>query len=279
MDSINDDDIKSAIQRSGYLLENRVLSRFICNGFRAEANHTILQNNDEGKYREIDVFASKIIDYLIINANSNYTIYAHFLIECINNSQPLGLFENLGDIDKPASDWVYSLYNGDEEINEALFFVLQNSIEKIESKIESRLPSKQYCSFAKKKSDNKRNEWMAYHPDDFHKTLLKLTDAIRIKQLEIRDKHYDIRPSFGRLEFFIPIIVLQNNLILINQKTELEIHSVNYQKLKRPFDEVDIKNISIDIIKEEFVDKYIALKTDELAIIAEGVKSCLTNYA
>ena len=69
---------------------------------------------------------------------------------------------------------------------------------------------------------------------------------------------------------------MHNLLVLINQKTELEIQNVSYHKLKRLFDEVANKNISIDIIKEEFLDKYIVLKINELGIIAEEVKSCLT---
>jgi hypothetical protein len=125
---IKTNEIIDAVKRSGYLLENRILSKFLKNNFAAEANHIIFLNNDNIKYREIDVLASKCIDSIALKDQANISIFTHFIIECINNSQPLGLFDTLSDRDEPSSDWVYSFTNGDAEIKELLSIIIPGII-------------------------------------------------------------------------------------------------------------------------------------------------------
>lgn len=282
MEQINENEIVKAIERSGYLLENRILSKFMKRSFWSEANHAVFFKGDETKYREIDVIASKLIDSLSINEQESCSFFVHFIVECINNPQPLGLFENLADRDEPSSDWIYDILNGEEETREVLSLILPNIIYDFELESEGNLPSKQYCSFIKKKGDHKNDLWMAYHPDDFHKTLLKLAESVKYKVKEIQDRWTGIRPLMGRLDFFIPLIILQNDMIKILQKgeekIEIEIYRPKFHRLKTPYDESYNRNLSIDIVQEMYFDDYLDFKLNGLQKMFGQLKDKIKNY-
>lgn len=277
VDSIKTIEIIDAVKRSGYLLENRILSKFLKNNFTAEANHVIFLNSDDTKYREIDVLASKYIDSIQLKDISNISLFVHFIIECINNSQPLGLFDNLGDRDEPSSDWTYSITNGDAEIQELLSIIIPGIIHDYENKYEEYLPSKQYCSFLKKKGDHKKDQWMAYHPDDFHKTLSKLVDCVKFKLKDSNDKWEGRQPQNTRLDFFIPVIILQNDLIKIHQipdvEVSLEIEKLEFHRLKTSYDDSYNRNLSIDIVQEKYFDEFLISKLSVLSALSGNLRA------
>lgn len=274
---IKTNEIIDAVKRSGYLLENRILSKFLKNNFAAEANHIIFLNNDNIKYREIDVLASKCIDSIALKDQANISIFTHFIIECINNSQPLGLFDTLSDRDEPSSDWVYSFTNGDAEIKELLSIIIPGIIADCETEFDEYLPSKQYCSFLKKKGDHKKDQWMAFHPDDFHKTLSKLVDCVKFKLRDLNDRWEGRQPQNTRLDIFIPVIILQNELVKIHQKPDveitLEIEQLKFHRLKTPYDDTYNRYLSIDIVQEKHFDEYLSLKLSGLSALFDNVKS------
>jgi len=281
LDRIGENEIIESLKRSGYLLENRILSKFLKLKYSAEANHVIFSEIDGTRYREIDVVASKFVESIPINEIDGISVYSHFLIECINNTQPLGLFENLGDRDEPASDWIYTIINGDAEIKEMISIIFPSAIYNYEEKNIKGIPAKQYCSFAKKKADHKKDQWMAYHPDDFHKTLSKLADSVKYKVKEINDRWEDRQPQMLRIDIFIPVIILQNDLIKISQKSELEldIQNIKFHRLKTPYDEAYNRNLSIDIVQEKYFDNYLDSKVKGLVEIFNLLKDRISNYA
>jgi len=263
-ETINNNEIIDALKRSGYLLENRILSQFLKRKITAEANHKIIIDNDENKSREIDVIATNFIGTIKLNERESISLCAHFIIECINNSQPLGLFENLGDWDEPSSDWIYTITNGDMEISEIVGITFPRAIYDYEVELNDSNPSKQYCTFQKKKGDHKKDQWMAFHPDDFHKTLSKLVDAAQISARSLHERWAGRQPQILRIDVFIPIIVLQNKLIKIIQRsdkeTEIELQDAKLHRLKSSSEELNTRNISIDIVQEEFFNTYLDMK-------------------
>lgn len=274
MDIINISEIKDALERSGYLLENRILSKFLLHNFWAESNHTFFININENKYREIDIMAHKSFEIIELNNNEYYSLYTHFIVECINNPQPLLLFENLVDFDEPSSDWIYEFINGTIENIEKISLSIPYIIQDIEATFKIEKSSKQYCSFMKKKGDHK-DPWMATHPDDFHKTLTKFVDCVKYKIKDTHSKWDGVRPQMGRIEIFIPVVVLQNNLFKITQKSEIE--EINCQKLKTPYEEIYNRNISIDIVQEKYFDEYLTMKMKLINKICEQIKREIIN--
>ncbi|MES2558703.1 MAG: hypothetical protein V4590_03125 [Bacteroidota bacterium] len=263
MDKISNDEIISALNRSGYLLENRILKLFIKNSFYAESSHALFFNPEENKYREIDILATKQLHTMFLEDKFNsVAINIHFVVECINNPQPLGLFENLGDMDEPSSDWIYEITNGTPELRENISLKIHSLIDFVERTRIKAPPSRQYCGFSKKKDTNNKEPWMATHSDDFHKTLLKLVEATKHKKEEINRLWDGRRPQICRLDFIIPTVVLQGNIISVFQRDELKIKDELFQRLKTPYEEIYNRNMSVDIVQENYFEQYLITKQE-----------------
>src|SRR6266478_5514344 len=85
-------EMKTAIRRSGYLLEQRVSTLIRENGYHAESNASF-RDPLTGKSREYDVSAVVAFDLLGRERKVDF-VWFHILCECENNEQPLVFFEN-----------------------------------------------------------------------------------------------------------------------------------------------------------------------------------------
>lgn len=262
MEKITEENIKLALERSGYLLENEVLEIFQGNDYWSEANHTHFIDPVENKFRELDVRASKNI-FCGEAEKQDILVNVNFLVECINNSQPLAIFENIGDRDRPGMDWYYKMVNFEVDSREQIFLDIDYQIEEI-SKFEKYIAARQYCGFTKKGNSNNPIAWMALHPQDFHETLIKLVQFTKQLSIEIDHLWEGRMPSVARLEFMCPIIVLQGELIKISNKEELKIDQIKFHRLKFPFDSTIQKNIAIDIVTKDYLDAFLKERERDL---------------
>lgn len=80
---VSPSDMKALLERSGYLFEQEVGSRIEKLGFQVETNKAFL-DGDEGKSREMDVYAHKMLD----NNNKSLLVYCYLNCECKNSSNP-----------------------------------------------------------------------------------------------------------------------------------------------------------------------------------------------
>ncbi|MCU0351102.1 MAG: hypothetical protein MUF43_09780 [Flavobacterium sp.] len=263
MEKITIDEIKKALLRSGYLLENRVLNTFIDNFFYSESNHRYIIDESEGRFREIDVLSTRKLASNSVN-ETNITLFVNFYIECLNNPVPLALFHSYGDREEPSTDWSYDFINGSPEFLEFCTLQFPRIISARQNEIISSNPARQYCGFAAKKDRNVNEKWMANHPDDFHQTLSKLSHFVRIKKADTKEQWEEIQPELTRLEIFIPMIVLQGDMIEIIDKKELELNIIDYYRLKAPYEKGYNKSLSIDIVTEKYLQAYLDLKLNGL---------------
>lgn len=279
MDEITLKSIKESLMRSGYLLENRVLNFFIANNYGAESSHKFFTNKEENVYQEIDVIVKRFIDsYQIEKTKESVNLAIEFVVECINNPVPLALFENIEDLDEPATDWATSILNGSPSLLELCSLQWQYCIDKYESTIFEKLPSRQYCSFQHKK-DKSKDEWMACHPNDFHKTLHKLVQYTKHSLAETSRRWSEIRPQECRLDLVIPLIVLNKDILEIRNPENVELSSVDYYRLKVPFEYQGRNNLSIDIITEDYLQKYLEKKIIGIKQMFDHLIYKLTPYA
>lgn len=276
MEKITFDEIKKALIRSGYLLENRVLNFFNDNQFDAESSHRYVIDEVEGKFREIDVLATANLASNSTN-KTNITLFVNFYVECINNPVPLALFCSYGDQEEPTTDWAYNFINGSPQFLEFCSESFPQVIYDRQNEIIKSMPARQYCGFIMKKDKNIDEKWMANHPDDFHQTLSKLSQFVKIKKSETKERWEEIRPDFTRLEIFIPLIVLQGEMIeIINQK-ELELKEIEYYRLKAPYEKGYNKSLSIDIVTEKYLKTYLDLKLTGLINMFDDFNSLINS--
>ena len=84
------DDIKSALVKSGYLLEQRICQPIASKGYTLYPNDQY-EDDETGKSREIDLVAEKTY---IIQGSKTVIISSHLVIEAKTNSYPVVLFLN-----------------------------------------------------------------------------------------------------------------------------------------------------------------------------------------
>ncbi len=260
---ISKTEIKESLRKSGYLLENRVFNFFIQNEFHSESNFYYKDKNNNGGtiYREIDVVASKFLSHFRINEEESITLMIYFNIECINNLSPLVLFANKQRLN---SNWCYSFLPLRKELVEDFGLNWNFTVEKFEYR--SAIPAKQYCSFVRKKGNS--SEWMAHHPDDFHKTLLKLTNFTKKQQKNLKERLEGVRPKTLRLHISIPLIVIQNDLyeIITDKQSDMDVKDKKCYRLISPTED----NLNIDIVTEDFLGNYLETKTNEILLMFEN---------
>lgn len=254
-----EEEIKDALKRSGYLLENRVLEKFINYNFNAESNYYFLDSKTS-KFREVDIFATKRVDAYSIDKTLPIELNISFVVECINAPFPLGLFENLGSDRGDNLGWTYHIINGDARLKESLSLSLFSLLEKKESN--KTLASRQYCGFRRKKSNqNKKGELMANHPEDFHNNLNKFIDALAFQQNEIKSLWEGRQPQILRLDILFPLIVLTDKIFLIKQNPNLTIEKKMHHRFMI---NKGSSNFNIDIIQEEYIDSFLEYKLNEI---------------
>ena len=94
-DLLSIDQIRSAIESSGYLIEQRVEKVFSDQDYYVSKNEIYI-DDETNKSREIDLTA--FIGHRINDKKVDESINFRFLIECENNKQPLVLFRSVSPL-------------------------------------------------------------------------------------------------------------------------------------------------------------------------------------
>lgn len=153
-DLISLEEMKDAIQKSGYLIEQRVEIVLLNNGYYVQANPAY-KDLLTGKSREYDIYATKYI-----NINKDNFISPVIICECVNNAQPVVFFTkkalspSVNRYNIICSGIPVKFYDEDGYYYSLADFA---NIEKYHHYCSEQI-STQYCTFQQKKGSN---YWMA----------------------------------------------------------------------------------------------------------------------
>lgn len=86
--TITEADARSALLRSGYLIEYRTEALLRKRGWFVEANSPY-QDTETQKSRELDIYA---LFYRRMGTDTKDRLFSSVLIECVNNPQPIAFF-------------------------------------------------------------------------------------------------------------------------------------------------------------------------------------------
>jgi len=265
------EELIGALNRSGYLLENRVFNTFLDLGFSAESNYYFPDGNTK-KFREVDVVAVKTLDTHSINPSLPIVINLNFIVECINSPYPLGLFEYKGKQKGNTFGWNFKQTNGEQPLKEAFSISLGHILEDLE--VLKEPSSRQYCGFKRKKPARKgeTGELMAYHSDDFHNNLNKFLDVLAYQKQEISSLWEGRQGHTLRLDIFYPLLVISSDIYLIRQNLDLAINKVNKHRF---LIDKGRKQVNIDILTEKILQNFLEKKTAEAKYIARKLYKSL----
>jgi hypothetical protein len=265
-DKITRAEMKTALLRSGYLLESRVESLLREHWGYVEANCTY-PDPETGKSREFDLYG--ISGRKVGPDDGDDWLFGVLLIECVNNPQPLAILTKepmVGflhhqeikmaglPIKIPAKEG-----SGSQRMSEFL------GMSDFHHYCKGRVGT-QYCSFARKKGGDE--EWMAMHEGSHFDSFRKLCDMTDY-YIDKHFKHwsFDGTKESLNIEIYYPIIVVQGDLVEARESGR----SVTFQYA----DHIQFRqsvarrgkvgSYQMDIVRERYLPKYLGQIDDELA--------------
>jgi hypothetical protein len=200
--------IRECLERSGYLLESKIVRELTEQGYFVEPNQVIFDPRT-GKSRELDLVAE----------HRNYRpehyrtgVKTHFVAEVVNNKFPVVLMTNRPWT--PNSDFEnYVKFVCTPEQNE---FDSRLDIYGLRSPPQDLLFS-QYCALSVKKGAER--ELMASHPDDIYASLQKAAEYVERELSLFEEYRSESSPDFWRIFFWHPMLVLGGELIVVEDAT------------------------------------------------------------
>ncbi|MGB7291043.1 MAG: hypothetical protein WBD99_02580 [Thermodesulfobacteriota bacterium] len=267
-------EIKDAVERSGYLLEQRVEPLFEEEGFYVETN-VVYPDPATKKTREIDIEAIK--GYKI---SRDYDfLFPVVICECKNNLQPVVFFEkdsvvsflhyqevkSVGLPNKILTQ-TYSRHPFKQQFGKKFIELSEFlNFEKYRHYCKGSV-STQYCSISRKSKDG---GWMASHPDDQHETFMGLINALE-SRVEEYYKGYTLPKSNEKdqinIQIFYPLIIFQGTIYwgTIKRKNSQLKNANHIQFRKGNYVNGENKTYQIDVITEKFLPEYLHLIDKEM---------------
>jgi len=256
------DEMREAINRSGYLIEQRTKTVLEKQAYYVETNRSY-PDLETGKSREFDIFGTKLIRAFRGEPGALASIV---ICECVNNSQPavfigsdppftLMFHEQVKTSGIPVVVWDHGGY-----LSLVDFFRFETLFHQCKSPL-----AKQYCSFSR----NKDGGWLAKHPDEQHESFAGLVAAVDSAICEHYENLEPPRPGETvavNLQIYYPLLVLGGDLYTARQTRHgLNLRPTNHvQYLRQFWSGGHPKACQIDVIQESYLRAYLKLVDTEI---------------
>lgn len=200
-------EIRDALERSGYVMESRLVRALVSAGYFVEPNQVICDLRT-GKSREIDIVADPSFNFEPEQVNWDLiytTVKTTLVIEAVNNRYPIVLLTERPDsINQKYEDHIKYRC----EPNPCPFWELLLEI------LDKRSPKTQglytqYCVLSKKRA---KDELMASHSEDTYGSLLKLAEYVENAITPNRKTTPGQASQFWSIDFWKPTLVVSGQL-------------------------------------------------------------------
>ena len=264
-EKITRNEVRTALLRSGYLLESRVES-FLREAWGYVEANAAYEDPISSKSRELDVYAMTAekggpeeYDYL----------FGVLLSECINNPQPLAFITK-----EPLTPFLHQediRLSGlpvkipeeghrDSWIGMAEFLTMN----KFHHYCKGRVAT-QFCSFTQKKSGPEK-EWFANHEEPHFDSIRKLCDAVDyFAATHFRNWSFGEKENLN-IQIYYPLLIVQGELLEVRLSNKgISISESQHIQFRRSTvvggDEL---NYQIDVIQEAYLQRFVEVIDNEL---------------
>ncbi|HEY5592363.1 MAG TPA: hypothetical protein VIK55_15275 [Paludibacter sp.] len=267
------EDMKTALLKSGYLIESRLIKQLSSRNYILYPNETYPDSKTE-KSREIDVYACSESTWKTLHRNERFNIEIRhsLVIECMNNPTPVVVFKDMNK--KPFTIYEKFKYNKIElktleEPSGIDFDFTGFTVDNQEFHYNQLKRNTQYCSFSQKKS-GKTQEWMASHEEKLHDTFNKLFDFVN-HHFEIKRERFHYAPQrMVTFNFLFPVIVFQGDIYEASEDAdEVRIEKKDHAIFEFNRYENESSSLLVDIVTEKYFTEYLSLLENDMKIVAE----------
>jgi len=263
--AITPKEMKDAIERSGYLLEQRLESILIEEGYFVQMNPAF-PDSETGKSREIDVSALSAIQ--VYRKGYNF-VFPTLLCECENNSQPIVFFTKESPIsflhhqEVKVSGIPVKLWQENGYISLSEFIGMERFHHYCKGAIAT-----QYCTYQLKKD---KSSWIAFHSEEQHDTFSSLIKAL---EYEIA-KHFEdwglpkkATKEEVNIQIYYPLVILQGSLYSASLgNNRLTLRKSKHVQFRKEFflpRSNKVETYQIDVISEEYLRNYLKIIESEM---------------
>lgn len=235
--------IRECLERSGYLMESRLVRTLTAADFFVEPN---VSHKDPrtGKAREIDLTAE--------SASGSYRrgvcVKTTFVIEAINNRYPVVLLTERPST--PNAD--FESYLKFSTSPDPCPFLNEIHIYEEKEAGWKNLFS-QFCALSKK---NGRDEFMASHPDDIYSSLLKAAEYTEDQVAEFQNWTAEETGKYWRLFVWHPMLVVSGQLLTAKLSAEgsVLLQETSLARLEFNWHDGDSRKTTvIEVVRENFL--------------------------
>jgi len=260
---INLQEMKDAISRSGYLIEQRIEPIVEARGFFIETD-TAFKDLETGKSREIDIYA---LSGTRVYRNESDSIFPIILCACNNNSQPVVFFKR-----DPVHSFLFYenvKYSGIP----VKFFVKDGFVSLAQYMGLGKFHhyckgpfSTQYCTFHKKRG---KDPWIASRTEEQQEVFTSLIKALN----STIDEHYDIWEQSEKrkiedinIQIYYPLIVFQGDIYeAYVEDNNLKLGKTNHmQFIKRNISQKGKETYQFDVVNERYLTNYLDIVKKEM---------------
>ena len=263
--SISTKQMREAVQRSGYLLEQRV-STILTKELGFVETNPVFPDPDTGKSREIDI--SAISATQIYKKGYNFVFFI-LLCECVNNPQPLVFFAKESPISFMHHEQVkvsgipVKFWEDDGYVRLSEF----TGMEKFHHYCKGPVAT-QYCTFQLKKD---KTSWMALHNEEQHEIFSSLLKAIDYKITQHFDSWYlpdKVDKEGINVQIYYPLVILQGSLYSATLKNNHIVlrksKHIQFRKELFLLRTNEVEKYQIDVINEEYLPDYLKMIDSEM---------------
>lgn len=219
-DDVTPKEIEECLNRSGYLMESRLVRALTDEGYFVEPNQSVLDPRTL-KSREIDL----VIEYFKYDPrHDRVAVKTTFVLEAKNNKLPFVLLTERPPT--PNADFE----NYIKFINTPEPSPFLGSVDLYEEKeADWKNLFSQYCALTRK---NNNAELMASHPDDVYSSLLKLAEYV--EDSIVSWNSFEEEKPYWRLFFWQPMLVFSGQLFTATTDTHgvVQIKETDFGRLE-----------------------------------------------
>jgi hypothetical protein len=203
-DAVSATELLECLERSGYLLESRIVRELDSRGYFVEPSQ-VLKDPRTGKSREIDLVAEH---FNYVPDHSGLCVKTHFVVEVVNNRFPVVLLTPRPSSPNSDSDSYVKFGCTPEPVP----FYKELRIYAERSPPRGTLFA-QYCALTTKKGEPR--EFMASHSEDLYGSLQKLAEYVEQELQAFQDWTTETESNVWRVFFWHPILVVGGQLFSV----------------------------------------------------------------
>lgn len=254
-----EDEIVQAVERSGYLMEQDVATRFEQLGYNIETNNPF-EDIEQGKSREVDVRAFKRIT---IDETRKIAANFEFIVECKNNSAPTVF------IGRDKSDWDNSYHRRPEFCFPHEEYIRQKStgpqtglskyvspfehlgFDQVHYRVLEPQKAVQFCRI-----ERAGKKWRADHGGLYDSIFYPMAKALSSRRKEL-PKHNHVN-DWRYIWFFFPLVVMNAEILYIDSSLKpTRIEKRDYVSFSRRIESSNLKDrYTIDFVQAEALERF-----------------------